>query len=243
MLIERPFSGTLDSMPDAANEPLPGRSRKRPPDERRALILEAARKAFAEASRPSQLSTVREIAAAGNMSEGTIYNYFTSKEELFAEAVVEPLRRCLSEVAHAPEAEADPAGEGARATGERFISVMLDAWAGSLPVLGMLLGDKQHASSFYADAFGSALGQLAASIDEHHGGRDLGFDGWVAARVIIGGCLMLALEVELGQVHVPRSELAFQMSAVMHHGLAAFFEPVPARKPSRSHLRPTPKRG
>ena len=226
-------------MSNAAEQPLPTRSRKRPPDERRALILEAARKAFAQASRPSQLSTVREIAAAGDMSEGTIYNYFSSKEELFFEAVVEPLRRSLHEAATNPRADADPAGEGGRATGEHFIASMLEAWSGSLPVLSLLLGDRDVAATFYADALAASLDQIAASIDDRHGGRQLGFTGWVAARVIVGGCLMLALEEEVGRPPADRDTLAFAMSNVIHHGLAAYFEPV---TPKMGAKRPPKKR-
>lgn len=49
-------------------------------EQRRAQILEAAAKVFAE--KGFQQATISEIAAEAGVSEGTIYNYFRSKEEL-----------------------------------------------------------------------------------------------------------------------------------------------------------------
>jgi AcrR family transcriptional regulator len=48
--------------------------------QRRAQILEAAAKVFAE--KGFQRATIKEIAAEAGVAEGTIYNYFRSKEEL-----------------------------------------------------------------------------------------------------------------------------------------------------------------
>ncbi|QLL07398.1 TetR/AcrR family transcriptional regulator [Mycobacterium vicinigordonae] len=202
--------------------------RRLPNDERRERILEAARKAFGQASRPSQLSTIREIAAAGKMSEGTIYNYFTSKEELFFAAIVEPVLASMREANMDQMIESDPAGEGGRTTAEHFIASVTETWSGSLPILSLLLGDRKLASRFYEEAFASSLDQLSASIDDHRGGRSMGFGGWMAARVIVGGCLMLALELELGKGKLDKDELAREMSSMLYQGLSGFFDPVGA---------------
>lgn len=196
-----------------------------PEDERRERILEAARKAFGQASRPSQLSTVREIAAAGKMSEGTIYNYFASKEELFFAAIVEPVLNSNRLAAMDPLAEADPAGEGGRLTGEHFIASIIETWSGSLPILSILFGERKLASRFYEEALASSLEELSTSIDEHRGARSLDFSGWMAARVIVGGCIMLALELQLGRDKLDKDELARQMSSMLYHGLSEFFDP------------------
>lgn len=63
----------------------------------RALILEAARRVFAE--RGFAVTTVRDIIGATGLASGTFYNYFKSKEEVFqairdeSALVVRPLLR------------------------------------------------------------------------------------------------------------------------------------------------------
>ncbi|MBZ0321425.1 MAG: TetR/AcrR family transcriptional regulator; helix-turn-helix transcriptional regulator [Anaerolineae bacterium] len=53
---------------------------------RRADILEAAMKVFAE--KGIRQATTKEIAEAADIAEGTIYNYFANKEELVAEMLM-----------------------------------------------------------------------------------------------------------------------------------------------------------
>src|SRR5919201_762541 len=55
--------------------------RERKKQQRRQLIAETARRLFAE--RGFDRVTVAEIARAANVSEGTVFNYFPTKEDLF----------------------------------------------------------------------------------------------------------------------------------------------------------------
>lgn len=61
--------------------------REREKLERRAAILDAARELFYE--RGFQNTTVGEIAAAADLSKGTVYLYFASKDELYVSVVME----------------------------------------------------------------------------------------------------------------------------------------------------------
>ena len=54
-------------------------------EEKRTRILEAARDAFGSVG--FQLTTIKNIAAATGIAQGTVYTYFGSKEELFDEVV------------------------------------------------------------------------------------------------------------------------------------------------------------
>lgn len=69
--------------------------RRRNPEARREEILRAAVKLFAE--RGYARTTTREIAQEAGIAEGTIYKYFTSKQELLfailGPTIVEPLAR------------------------------------------------------------------------------------------------------------------------------------------------------
>ena len=69
---------------------------------RRSSILKAARRAFSETGDMNG-TTIRAIADRGGISEGVIYRHFDSKEQLFYEAVVEPLREAVDALVAATE--------------------------------------------------------------------------------------------------------------------------------------------
>src|SRR3954471_16705973 len=73
------------------------RARRLTAEARRSSILKAARKAFSETGDMNG-TTIRVIAEHGGISEGVIYRHFESKDQLFFEAVVEPLREATDKL-------------------------------------------------------------------------------------------------------------------------------------------------
>lgn len=65
-------------------------------DTRRALVLDAARAAFFELG--LEKTSIREIAQRAGYTPGAIYNYFSSKEEVYAALLGESLDRLNSQV-------------------------------------------------------------------------------------------------------------------------------------------------
>jgi AcrR family transcriptional regulator len=90
--------------------------RQRVKQQNRRLILDAARKVFAE--RGYEAATVRDIINTTPLAAGTFYNYFTSKEDV---------RRALD--AEAAEALRPRLSEGRKqaATAEEFLSAFFSA--------------------------------------------------------------------------------------------------------------------
>ena len=67
--------------------------RARQKAERRASIVEAAARIFAE--RGARATTMDDVALAANVSKGTLYLYFSSKDELFVAMTHRPLDEVL----------------------------------------------------------------------------------------------------------------------------------------------------
>jgi TetR/AcrR family transcriptional regulator len=83
--------------------------RAREREQRRRDILDAARREFFE--RGFHLPTVDDVAARAEVSKGTIYLYFASKEEMLAHLLLEGLSLLLSQMHEAcctPDALRDP---------------------------------------------------------------------------------------------------------------------------------------
>src|SRR3954451_5297768 len=77
-------------------------SRRLAAEARRSSILQAARRAFSETGDMNG-TTIRLIAERGGISEGVIYRHFESKDQLFFEAVVEPLHQAVDDLVAAAE--------------------------------------------------------------------------------------------------------------------------------------------
>ena len=83
-----------------ASTPSPRRAAPLPPTERRAAIIQAVLPLLIERG---ALVTTRQIAEAACVSEGTLFNVFTDKDELIAAAVEaaidqEPFERAIREI-------------------------------------------------------------------------------------------------------------------------------------------------
>src|SRR5579872_2243235 len=78
------------------------RARRLTAEARKSSILKAARRAFSETGDVNG-TTIKVIAEHGGISEGVIYRHFESKDQLFYEAVVEPLREAIDRLVAAAE--------------------------------------------------------------------------------------------------------------------------------------------
>lgn len=165
---------------------------------RKSSILKAARSAFSETGDVNG-TTIKVIAERGGISEGVIYRHFESKEQLFYEAVVEPLREAVDDLVAASEV----VDRDEPLTPERQLQTMngqyrqlVSTLTEVLPLLGLVLfGDPQVARRFYKESFSVAMDRLAKAWKAVEGryGYDLESVD-ISARAVMGTALMLALE-------------------------------------------------
>jgi len=183
---------------DRAGDAAPTRRRRLTAEDRKRSILAAARRAFTETGDMNG-TTIRMIAQQGGISEGVIYRHFESKDQLFVEAVVEPLREAVDQLVAASQVidRDEPLTpkrqqEGLTALYRQLVSTFEEV----LPLLGLVLfGDPQVARRFYRKNLVVAMDRLADAWREVEGRYGYKFESPdISARAVMGTALVLALE-------------------------------------------------
>lgn len=199
-------------------------------DTRRHLILQAARKAFTETGDMSG-TTIRVISEKAGISEGLIYRHFSSKEQLYFEAVVEPLRELTDKLVAVGE---DFSHDRDETTPER-VAVMRDlndeivsTFTEILPLLGLVLfGDPKVARKFYRQDFAPAMDRMAEAWKATEGRYGFKVEApEIGARAIMGMCLMLALENQ----HNPKFDRARAVDLITEGVSRGFFPRIDETK-------------
>jgi AcrR family transcriptional regulator len=176
----------------------PPRARRLKADDRRRSILEAARLAFSKTGDVNG-TTMKVIAEQGGISEGVIYRHFESKDQLFYEAVVDPLREAVDELVAASEMvdrDEPLTPERQLQTLNGLYRQLTSTLEEVLPLLGLVLfGDPKVAKRFYDEHFAVAMDRLAEAwrkVEDRYGVKLESPD--ISARAVMGIALMLALE-------------------------------------------------
>jgi AcrR family transcriptional regulator len=174
------------------------RTRRLTAEARKSSILKAARKAFSETGDVNG-TTIKVIAEHGGISEGVIYRHFDSKDQLFYEAVVEPLREAVDRLVAATEVvdrDEPLSPERQLETLNGLYRQLISTLEEVLPLLGLVLfGDPKVAKRFYKDNFSVAMDRLADAWGDVEGRYGLEHESPdISARAVMGVALILALE-------------------------------------------------
>lgn len=207
-----------------------------PADERRQLILEAARRAFSRRGDVGR-TTIKDIAAEAKISEGNIYRYFDSKEELFYEAAVRPLQEAFKLGDDKMQSLFDLPVADRHARVVAYYLDLITMLADLTPLLGLVMfGDPQYADPFYRDVLRPAfIGQQERwrQVYKGIGGRnDLPTRYEVFAH--FGVVLMCALEQRRSEkppdINAVADELARQGYARVVHDQHVEKKPAKRRR-------------
>ncbi|WP_372790925.1 TetR/AcrR family transcriptional regulator [Paraconexibacter sp.] len=188
-------------------------------DARRVQLLEAARTVFLRSGYGG--TAVRDISDAAGVNIALIYRHFASKEELFAEAVGQPLVEALDGFVEVANAASEYAGrtEVQRQIVEDLVANLLDAMAEITPLLGVVLFSDQGAA-FYRDRFAPTLATIVEAAEaakpnwEH---RE--YDTTTMSMVIVGMCFMYGLRTLFGGPPFDRDTVARELTDVIFFGL------------------------
>jgi AcrR family transcriptional regulator len=219
---------TLGSAEHADGQP-PVR-RRLTAEARKASILEAARRAFIETG-DANGTTVRVIAERAGISEGVIYRHFDSKDQLFIEAVVEPLSNAVDALVAATavvDRDEPVTPERRVETMQAFYRRLTSALDDVLPLLVFVLfGTPEIARRFYRDSFAVAMDRLGVAWQEAGAryGRELESTD-VSARAVMGMALIVALESH----HDERVDRDRTIRRIAEGTLEGFFPPPDKRR-------------
>jgi AcrR family transcriptional regulator len=189
--------------PAAPAADAPPKRRRLTAEARKSSILDAARRAFTETGDMNG-TTIKLIAERSGISEGVIYRHFESKDQLFFEAVVEPLKEAVDQLVAATEGvdrDEPLTPERQYETMAGLYRQLISTLERMLPLLGLVLfGDPQVARKFYRENFAVAMDRLAEAWREVEDRYGFPFESPdISARAVMGMALILALESHHGK--------------------------------------------
>ncbi|QLL07385.1 helix-turn-helix domain-containing protein [Mycobacterium vicinigordonae] len=193
--------------------------------ERRRVILVAARRAFSRTGDPNT-TTISAIARAAKVSESVIYQHFVSKDELFFEAIVEPLRTAVATIL-------DEAGQfnpilandsDIPELTQRFWTTTITAMQEVFPLMGLVLfGETKRARAFYQGPFTEAVDELAAAWQRIYDEHAIDY----TAREVVLACLGISIAVSLDKRYRAESDLATTIVALANITQRGFWPRLP----------------
>ena len=218
-------------MAKSATEPAaPAPRRRLTAEARKSSILAAARRAFIETGDMTG-TTIKVIAEHSGISEGVIYRHFDSKDQLFFEAVVEPLKQAVDDLVAATamvdkDEPLTPQRQLETMNGlyRQLIATLVEV----LPLLGLVLfGDPQVARRFYRENFAVAMDRLAEAWREVEDRYGFPFESPdISARAVMGIALIMALESHHGK----KFDRNRAITLISEGTVKGFFPELSARK-------------
>jgi AcrR family transcriptional regulator len=212
------------SRPARTNGATAPRARRLTAEARKSSILEAARRAFTETGDMNG-TTIRHIAERAGISEGVIYRHFESKDQLFFEAVVEPLTAAVDKLVAATlvvDRDEPLSPERQVETMNGLYRKLISTLEEVLPLLGLVLfGDPKDARRFYRQNFAVAMDRLAAAwreVEARYGSESASPE--ITARAVMGIALQLALEAR----YTPRFDRDRAVAAVSQGTMTGLFQ-------------------
>ena len=201
-------------------------------EDRRELILSAARRAFSR-NGDARATTIKQIAEEARISEGIIYRHFKDKDELFVEATVKPLSDAIRRgIDHIRRVDLDLSGVDRHELAIAYYEEMVQRLADVLPLLGLVLfGDPAHAVPFYRNVLVPALEDVRVTWNDAYRrmtGED--FPSEVGAHANFGIALMFALDQRLAEDPKPVSVVARELADMETHRIWSALELI-AKKP------------
>lgn len=205
------------------SEAPPAAPRKRlSSDQRRRQITKSARAVFIDQGLKG--ARTKDIAAAAGINEALLYRHFSSKEELFESAIVEPLEEAVARlvvVSGIPPEELDVTGEVMIERTRAFLRDLVDVLEEIAPLLGvMLFGDVGNATEHYGEQVTPLLERITEVVGSNLDSwshRD--FDVPLLVRIVFGSMWFEAVHARLAGRPLEKDRVADEIAQLIIRGL------------------------
>ncbi len=189
--------------------------------QRYAQLVEAARGVFVRNGLAG--TRTKQIADAAGVSEAMIYHHFSSKEEIFEAAVLEPLERAVRELASAGNRFSRVEGATRRDESYRVNARTMESMVEIAPLLGVaLFSDYEFGLRFYRDRLAPLFTQVVASVESGLSGWQHGeADPRLIAAVMLGTYNWLAIEENFGESRTDVGASAKALTDLLIRSIAA----------------------
>ena len=201
-------------------------------EERRALIVEAARRVFLETGFAG--ARTRRIAEEAGITEALLYRFFPSKRAIYEAAVVQPLEEFVAAMLSATgeiEASGDDRESGLRRINEMLFHFMRE----SAPFLAVvLLSELNEGRRFYQDDFHPVLSKpINDVVSRITGWRSPRGDSSLIFSAMVGVHLGLAVDGLLRDAPRDEVQVAGQLTALFSDGMPDEAHQAPVSFPAR----------
>lgn len=193
--------------------------RRLPKAERRALILQAAQEVFL--NNGVGATRVADIADAAGVNTALMYQHFSSKEELFSEAVVYPLEQLLARTEQQTRKLATGAENIHERTTEEFVREVLRIMVELGPLFGtVLFGDPEVGRNFYRDRLEPTMSGIVNLIERGlPNWRHNEFDPRRTTVAVFGMCWFTALDASMRGETLDVDAVSTQLTTLIFTGV------------------------
>jgi AcrR family transcriptional regulator len=194
---------------------------------RRRQILEHARETFLEAGESSAVS-LRTVARRSGINEALIYRHFGTKEQLYAEAVAEPVEAVIDDFVTRVRTATLSGTPDDRVQREweltyGFVRELITLPPGIVRAFGMVMyGPHDQLRRFYQDTIQPAMSALEDLVrDELPNWDHLDFDPAISVRMTFASAIWIATELALNDQLADADTIAREVTDRMLYGMTA----------------------
>jgi TetR/AcrR family transcriptional regulator len=178
----------------------PAKKKRLSGSERRQKIIEAAREVFMEQGYSG--ARTKEIADRAGVTEAFLYRHFASKDDMYAAAVLDPIREglqsLLADVQTIYKDQTDPI-KFVQALNERCLTFYMEYAA--LQTVA-LYSELANGREFYAKSLRPTLDRIGKLIADRVGWGDRGLDPVIVRRAVLGSHWAIGLDYMLRDTDV-----------------------------------------
>lgn len=170
---------------------------------------------------------VADIADAAGINTALMYQHFSSKEELFSEAVVYPLEQLLARTEQQTRMLVTGTDNIHERTTEEFVREVLRIMIELGPLFGtVLFGDREVGKTFYRDRLEPTFSGIVSLIDRGlPNWRHNDFDPRQTTVAVFGMCWFTALDSRMRGETLDVDSASKQLTALIFSGLQGDREP------------------